>query len=480
MRSFLSMLLTAALLVNFAAPVAQAADSIACGEWTDVPDAYMASLTEVCEYGLIQGYNESTYGFGDRLSRSHIAVIGSRFVHGSEDYENYGESLDNPTTWYHTSMIPYYTDTPQPLLDNLWALKGMHYAVGSYIMRGDGNGEVETFPTTFRPYDTVNAVEAFKVIYEASRTSDVLGTAANLYEFEYTGELWYAELVDALERMEVLVNLGGDSFLVDSLDTFSGYDSDVNRENAAQFIAEMLDEGVIDSEKLRVHTGSGPAEIPEDATLLPIEGYITEAGELFGWQIREYQTAVFHIPESARTGGGANFRAYNDFDMEDELYFKVNNADIDDNSMYPSEVDDDDYRYADYFIGEALDLDQTDGEIESDLEDLFHAVYDLERITLGSDPAALGGAGEFDAVSFLVAIDKGVNVYLQQMIVVPVAIADAGTYIANNDIENITFTGPILETFEGGVGVSGDYDIEDDIQELWDAFDYIVSTIVFQ
>ena len=144
--------------------IAWAADDFECGNWTDVSDKHLEILTEICEYGLMQGHSENDYGYNDPMLRAELAVVVNRLVYGEDTYDDLGQNQEEYAEYLSNLMVDWFTDIPDTsVYSNEWIIKAMYYSsVELGIMSGDGTSK----PTTYRP-DDVNIVETFKIIYEA-------------------------------------------------------------------------------------------------------------------------------------------------------------------------------------------------------------------------------------------------------------------------------------------------------------------------
>ncbi len=234
---------------------AQAASD--CGNWDDVSDRdyseygsfynYNDVLTMVCEYGLMEGYSSSDYGFGDELTRTEAATIVNRLYYGSDAYDDL--DMDRDAMW--AALAHEFDDVPNNSDSNEWMIKAMYYANLNDFMNGDA-GKV-----TFRPRDGINIVETWKIFYEASYASEILSDDADQH-ISYDQEPWWKDLVNSLEDGNVFTHLDTEAqsfWLLDPiLMPYSNFESEMNREDAAIFLASMIEQGFIDTEKLAEHS----------------------------------------------------------------------------------------------------------------------------------------------------------------------------------------------------------------------------------
>lgn len=239
--------LSSMLSLLFTIPV-NAAD-VVCGEWNDVPEEYVRVVTDICEFGLIQGNSETTYLTGS-VWRSHIAVISSRIA-----IENY-DDIDEGIQVYKDYSDNVYTDAPPTDSWNEWILKGMKYAYEVGVMTGDA-GEETAGKTTFRATDNVNMAEAFKVLIEAAREGEILGGLLIDYRPPYVGEKWYNGFMDLLDREGVISDYNGD-LDVPTFTLLGGPNGDEefavtdwpSRLDLAVMLDRMIEKGIIQEDKL--------------------------------------------------------------------------------------------------------------------------------------------------------------------------------------------------------------------------------------
>ncbi len=250
MKKLLSALIATSLLLG-TIPTVSANSDFNCGEWDDVPSSRMDILTEICEYGLMQGYSESNYGYGRSIVRPELAHIANRIALGTAYYESELEELD----WRdaHEQLASHYTDLPNPYEndDFEWLVEAMYFGRYVGLMTGDGNED----PTTYRPFDDINIVETFKVLYEAAAEGDVFSDELENSYMSYDGDPWWERLMYKMEDEGVLLHLDTDyqSFWIGSPLTvsYSDFSKGINREDAAIFLYFMIHRGVIDGEKLQ-------------------------------------------------------------------------------------------------------------------------------------------------------------------------------------------------------------------------------------
>ena len=76
MKRFGSWLLAAAMVVSFLAVPAAAAD------YRDVPaeGALAGEVRKAVDYGLMQGYSETTFGYGDSMTRAQFVTVLRRMM----------------------------------------------------------------------------------------------------------------------------------------------------------------------------------------------------------------------------------------------------------------------------------------------------------------------------------------------------------------------------------------------------------------
>ena len=76
MKRFGSWLLAAAMAVSFLAVPAAAAD------YRDVPaeGALAGEVRKAVDYGLMQGYSETTFGYGDSMTRAQFVTVLRRMM----------------------------------------------------------------------------------------------------------------------------------------------------------------------------------------------------------------------------------------------------------------------------------------------------------------------------------------------------------------------------------------------------------------
>lgn len=249
-----SVLLASSLFLH--APSSQA-DDFNCGEWNDVSSKHMDILTEICEYGLMQGHSESNYGYDAPLLRAELGVVVNRLHFGDDVYEDLGRLHDGYADYLSNLMNGYFTDIPSSsTYSNEWIIKAMYYSsIDLDIITGDGN----QFPTTYRPLDSVNVVEAFKILYEAADEEDLLAAETSTH-IDYNWNPWWEELMDHMEDEGVIVNLEVDdqTFWLGSPLTvsYSNFASSIDREDAAIFLYYMIEKGLIDEAKLEQRTNT--------------------------------------------------------------------------------------------------------------------------------------------------------------------------------------------------------------------------------
>lgn len=479
MKRFLSLILSLTLVAAISSPLVLAEDSAYdCGRWIDVPDSYMAALTEVCEYGIIQGYDELNFGFSRALSRAEAAVLGARFGIGASTYDSMDSIVESSAQ---------FTDLPAVTEENVWALKGINYAYENSIMHGDGeNG----YPTTFRAFDTLNIPEAFKVFYESARVAGVLSSEGLAYSPAYVGgDLWYNEMLEMLTAENIIkeYNELSESFRVDSLDHFIGFSSNVQREDAALFFHAMIGSNLIDRSKIELRTPVpapaipvGSAAAPVGVEIVPPVDYAAPNGVLDGWDIRNIDGFTLHTSEGANVEQTKHRTEVFDATDPESLVFKTYSTDSD-------------YSYVccDFYSGPALSMEFSDYALQNVLDEAYFAAYDMKRVRLGTPTNTVGGLGMFDGVYFLRAEKRNEQVFLAPTVIVPIVGEYYGSYFEDYSIDYVTFTGPSLGVFEGGndaelrtnVRIFTSYKLDSlaaDLQARWDAFDYMIAHAVFR
>lgn len=296
-------------------PTVLASNDFDCGEWDDVPNDYLEILTEICEYGLIQGYSESDYGYGDYIIRSELTHVANRISMGVSDYDNALGNLSWETAYSNLSY--FYTDLPNPYqnYDYAWLVEAMYFGKSNGIMEGDGN----SYPTTYRPFDNTNIVEALKVLYEAAYNGDLL--SGDNDKIDYNGDPWWGELLSILEYEGVIVNLETDpqSFWLAGPLTipYSNFGSAIDREDAAIFLYYMIQAGVIDSEKLSERLNEDESSLVWDLALTDI--YLGSNWGDFYVEVTNYGEEIVEITE------GLNLQL---FINDDEPLMAVKAADL--------------------------------------------------------------------------------------------------------------------------------------------------------
>ncbi|MBU0981866.1 hypothetical protein KKC94_04210 [Patescibacteria group bacterium] len=221
-----------------------------CGLWEDVPESYLEVITDVCERGLMYGYDEYTFGFGDDALRVGAAALSSRIADGEDQY--YGVM----GTTEATELKSRFYDMPVFTQDTYWIYTNVDRATRVGTMRGDGTDYV----TSFRPLDTINKVEIFKVLYEALRIGNALGANVTDENISYYGGVWYEDLMNKMEDEGVIYDLDLDDeyFVVSTggiTKSFRGFDDQIRREDAALIIHSMIEHGLADETSLQRQLG---------------------------------------------------------------------------------------------------------------------------------------------------------------------------------------------------------------------------------
>lgn len=256
MKNLLSSLTLIAALSTLI-PVQLASADIECGNWDDVPESRMEVITTICEYGLMQGYNEENWGYGNSIVRPELTHIANRIAMGYSDYTEALDSMDWEDAY--DSLEGYFTDVPNPYENASyeWLVEAMYFGQQNGIMKGDGN----TYPTTYRPFDNSNVVETWKVLYQAAYQGDVLSDDVDDKYVSYSGNPWWGDLMEKLEDENVIYHLDTDyqSFWLSGAITISytDFSKAVDREDVALFLYNMIQDGLIDEEELMDRLNDG-------------------------------------------------------------------------------------------------------------------------------------------------------------------------------------------------------------------------------
>ena len=82
MKKFLSGLLSAALAASLLVPSAAAVDT----GFTDVPagSSLAGEIQQAVDYGLMNGYDASTFGYGDSMTRAQFVTVLGRMMGWSD------------------------------------------------------------------------------------------------------------------------------------------------------------------------------------------------------------------------------------------------------------------------------------------------------------------------------------------------------------------------------------------------------------
>lgn len=231
----------------------QSTSAFTCGNWTDVPSNYKAILTDICEYGLMQGKSETDYGFGDNLLRIEAAVIVNRLALGSETYDTINYDLSEAVLAVEEAFV----DAPESTIYTTWIIKAMFYSNSNGIMTGDDDGRP---PTTFRPYDAINIPETFKVFFEGLGTAGVFSDKVEYTNLDYTLNPWFKDLMNVMEKEGVITGLNYDteSFTLngDMTTSYSAWATEMQREDAALFLHTMIQANMVDETALEAHVNS--------------------------------------------------------------------------------------------------------------------------------------------------------------------------------------------------------------------------------
>ena len=447
-----SLSMTALLVVSSFSGIALADDGFTCGQWTDVPSEDMAILTEVCSFGLMQGMSEDFYGYGQDLSRAAAGTIVSRMVMGSEAYD----AIQQDEDVYEDALDDIFTDLPASINSNEWILKAMNYSYNYGIMTGDGGST----PTTFRPLESINIPETFKVFYEAAKEADVLGEDTD-ENIQYFMDPWYDDLFEELEDQGVLIhlNIEDQTFWLNGNDVYNDFGSDVKREDAAKYLDKMISFDVIDEDALREHTGT---ELTDDDIWEDVSDWLSFEidemgfGTLYPKEATVTEDVLMENPEYGHTvvfeDNGTFFTAFGtsaEFSEETDL---------------------------DYYPGESIDLSLSDEELTALLEATFGTVYELEDYEFYALDAP-------EAISFYRSYEEDGKTKLVPSILFP-AIGEA-----HEDMANVLLTGPVLSSFDGTPSenstaiedfISNDLDtLEDEVQELLDDYYFMIDWIDF-
>lgn len=238
-------------------PSALAEDAFDCGEWSDVRDEHLEILTEICEYGLMQGHDENNYGYGDTMLRAELAVVVNRLLLGDDVYADLGINHEGYADYLANLMSSSFTDIPSTSdYSNEWIIKAMYYSsIELDIITGDG----DSYPTTYRPLDSVNIVEAFKILYQSAYEGDLLSDDVPT-NIQYTWDPWWEELMNHMEDTGVILHLDTDyqSFWLGEPLTvsYTDFSSAIDREDAAIFLYYMIERDLISQSKLEEQLNS--------------------------------------------------------------------------------------------------------------------------------------------------------------------------------------------------------------------------------
>jgi hypothetical protein len=221
-----------------------------CGLWNDVPSNKIDVLTAICEYGLMKGYSEYEYGYGSNMLRTEVAQVVNRIAMGSSDYEAAYDDLDMDNAYQ--DLTDRFTDVPNPYTnhDYEWMIYAMYFSnYENGLMQGDGN----SYPTTYRPLDAINIVETFKLLFESAKKGEILNEDV-ITSIAYTGDPWWEELMNLMNNESVIYNMDTnlESFWVghDLMITYSNFGSEIQREDVAIFLHNMIESEMVDGEKL--------------------------------------------------------------------------------------------------------------------------------------------------------------------------------------------------------------------------------------
>lgn len=265
MKKILVTVLVAAMGISLVS--AEDITRYSCGSWGDVPSDDEDFLEEICEYGLMQGYNSEDFGYGDPVSRAEMAVIANRLVFSTDTYDDHfaPESDD----YYYDQIVAAYSDVPENSEAYEWVHQAMFFAGDldvevptvfdevyspiSVMTGDDGEGL-----TTFRPFDDVNMVEMMKVLYEASFQAEILSES---HEVSYDDELWYSEMLEQYESSEAVTTLDLDEqsiYLGDPIGvSYVPFSLSMDREDVAFFLYMMIENNLIDVDRLDEHIDGG-------------------------------------------------------------------------------------------------------------------------------------------------------------------------------------------------------------------------------
>lgn len=244
MKKSLLLLVALCLSLQVTAPRVQATSTDDCGNWDDVPEEDMEVVMAICEYGFMRGYNEDLWGYGKPMLRSEFAQVANRMSLGTDLYTAVLDGL----SWEeaYSSVKDTFTDMPNPYEndDYEWMVQAIYVADYNDLMKGDGDLQ----PTTFRPYDSLNIVESFKVLYQAAKRGGLLGSAFEDQHIDYDADPWWLALMSFMEESGVIqsLNTSEENFWIYGDKTYSDFNSLMDREDVALFLYAMIQEGFID------------------------------------------------------------------------------------------------------------------------------------------------------------------------------------------------------------------------------------------
>jgi len=275
MKTLLSSVLITSMIVMMAPSIS--AESVEapnlpweCGNWEDVPSSMDSYLEEVCEHGLMMGYNEESFGYGKPLLRAELAQIVNRLAVTSDELSDLASEEEYDLI--ALSVNSMFSDIPDPNeRAHEWMIWTMYFSAIEFdLMTGDDTGG---WPTTFRATEGVNVPEAWKMLYEGAKYGELLSDDITETSFTYNGTStspWYDSLHEFLMENDLFYYSESEDYLVIELDESSpedydvsymmieeyfGMDTEINREDAAVFIYKMIEKGFLDSDAVKVHNG---------------------------------------------------------------------------------------------------------------------------------------------------------------------------------------------------------------------------------
>ncbi|MBK5486691.1 S-layer homology domain-containing protein [Bacillus sp. TH17] len=173
----------------------------------DVPKGHWSfeAIHTLAGWGIINGYGDGKFGFGDDVTREQVAALIYRTIDFSEVFEE-GDVLENPYKDINENSTIF--------IEEILVLT----EVG--ILKGDGTGN-------FRPKDTLTRAEMAQVL-------------TNAFELEAKGphtfndvltDSWANNAISAIQTNNITIGIGENKF---------GPSMSVKREQYAQFLYRAI------------------------------------------------------------------------------------------------------------------------------------------------------------------------------------------------------------------------------------------------